>query len=262
MSLIKPTEGGRMYPGWWRWNPIGGCEHGCSYCYMKPMEKRTGKDMATPVFREGYLKDNLGNGRKIFCCSSGDAWGGWVSRDNIGAMLTRCGEFPDNEYMFLTKNPRRYKQLRGHLGALNCVLGATVETDDAYVAYEFYDNAPSVEHRMFYMWELRGREEIPGVRRMISIEPVMKFTSDFAERLEAVAPDHVYIGVDSGKNGLPEPTADELAGLIEDLRGFTDVRLKKGIERILGADYQMEPDDIQVISEPKEPGEINTCLRP
>ncbi len=240
MSMLKPIDNGRMYPEYWRWNPIGGCEHGCSYCSIKRIERRAGKDMTTPVFRNGnngtknYLNDNLGSGRKIFVCSSGDMWGEWVESWWIGDTLFHCQKYPKNEYMFLTKYPARYKSWQRTLKDVNCILGATIETDEAYVAYDISPNAPSVEARLFSMWELRDRERINGTRTMISIEPIMTFSKDFIARLEAVNPDIIYIGADSGNNGLPEPSRNEIYALIEGLKEFTDVRLKSGLGRLLG----------------------------
>jgi len=114
---------------------------------------------------------------------------------------------------------------------LNCILGATIETDLTSIAKEV-GNAPDVLYRLARMKEAREMC-IPRGRTMISIEPVVQFSPDFAARLKTVASDIIYIGVDSGKNGLPEPSPDELQGLIDELRAFTDVRLKAGIERLL-----------------------------
>lgn len=235
MSLLRPTKG-NMYPGWWRWNCIAGCEHGCSYCYMKAMEKRCKKDMTTPVFRDGnngtknYLKDNLGSGRKIFCCSSGDAWGEWVSFDWIRKMLGHCLEYPDNEYMFLTKNPQRYGGGLERLNNLNCILGATIETDLSGLGHSF-GSAPSGRHRLM---SIGLAKSVAKHRTMISVEPAMKFSRDFVARLRGANPDIIYIGADSGNNGLPEPTAGEVMELIAGLREFTDVRLKANLRRLIG----------------------------
>ena len=229
MSLLKPIEGGRMYPGWWRWNPIGGCEHSCSYCSIKRIEKRANKDMTTPVFRKHYMKDDLGSGRDVFCCSSGDAFGEWVRDAWIEWMLSHCTEYPHNRYMFLTKNPAKYMSFM-ELEDLNCILGSTIETDiDEWD--RMAGKAPFVRERLLEMGT--ARQWFPDLAMMISIEPVMKFTPELATILKFIRPDIIYVGVDSGKNGLPEPTADELRTLIAELRTFTLVRLKKGIERIL-----------------------------
>jgi len=234
VALLKPIEHGRMYPGWWRWNPIGGCEHDCSYCSIKRIQKRApATDMVSPVFREYYLKDNLGSGRKIFCCSSGDAWGQWVDGEWIWNMIGHCREYKDNEYMFLTKNPARYTVCQ-ELSSIKCIVGATIETDINEVGSSVGD-APAVRDRLRALGYVKLLfRHTDHIRTMVSLEPVMKFSSDFAVLLQFINPDIVYVGVDSGNNDLPEPTAEELAGLISELETFTDVRLKRGIERILG----------------------------
>ena len=242
MRLLKPIKNGLMYPGWWRWNPIGGCLHSCIYCSIKRMERRVNKkdepikcDMTTPVFRNGengtknYLNDNLGSGRKIFVCSSGDMWGAWVESEWIKAVLDHCQKYPDNEYMFLTKDPVRYRVWGTVLQGLDCIIGTTVESDKGMVTSDVSDVPVSGLDRLYWLGAVKQ-----GIKTMISLEPVLKFSHRFATNIKEASPDIIYIGVDSGNNGLPEPTADELAGLINDLREFTDARLKKGIERILG----------------------------
>ena len=278
MALLKPIENGKMYPGWWRWNPIGGCEHDCSYCSIKRIQKRApDTDMVTPVFRNGengtknYLNDNLykeycdtdgiiRGTKKIFCCSSGDAWGDWVPQKWQRDMLEHCVRHPDNEYMFLTKNPANYLKLSVfQAGELDCILGTTIETD-ASAKLQEVGIAPDPLFRIEFIKRV-GIEN--PVQTMISVEPVMKFTEDFGKRLEDTQPGIVYIGVDSGGNGLPEPTRDELARLIIAVGEFTDVRLKNGIERILGAELYAVLEGRQlgteVIQEPQVPEGIETC---
>ena len=242
MSLLKPIEGGRMYPGWWRWNVIAGCKHGCSYCAIKRIEKRSRLDMTTPVFRNGengtknYMNDNLGSGRKIFVCSSGDMWGEWVKSEDIQRVLEHCKKYPDNEYMVLSKNLRRYSQFqRAGKFPDSTILGATIETDLERLVRPLKSQAtPTVENRLNWMEKIRA-EFWSDVKTMISVEPVVKFSGDFSARIYDAGPDIVYIGADSGNNGLPEPSADELRGLVADLEAFTVVKLKKGLDRLLKA---------------------------
>lgn len=231
MSLLKPINNGRMYDGWWRWNPIGGCLHGCSYCYMKAMSKRTGKDMMTPTgLREEYLNDNLGSGRKIFVGSSGDMWGKWVDEESQWAVKEHCRKHPDNEYMFLTKNPEGYMTM-AELVSLNCIIGATIETDLDIVACSF-SSAPTAWDRLRNIGV--AKNYFPSLRTMVSIEPVMKFSRDFATVLRFISPDIIYIGRDTGHNGLPEPTDDELRALVTELLDAgIDVRLKKSLDGLM-----------------------------
>ena len=46
-------------------------------------------------------------------------------------------------------------------------------------------------------------------------------------------PVQVNIGADSGGNGLPEPSSQEILKLIEVLSGFTKVERKKNLKRLL-----------------------------
>jgi hypothetical protein len=203
---------------------------------MLPMQKRTGRDMTTPVFREDYLEDNLGSGRKIFVCSSGDMWGEWVKSEDIQCVLEHCRKYPNNEYMFLSKNPRRYYPFLKSGGEFpkSSTLATTIETDrmgviDPYTAYW----TPSLGNRRDSMDMIKVG--FPDVKTMISIEPVMKFGVAFGKFLEYALPDIIYIGADSGHNGLPEPSADELRDLIAELEAFTTVIQKKGLARLLKA---------------------------
>ncbi len=237
MSLLEPIYGGRMYDGWHRWNPIGGCLHNCFYCYMKPMSKRCGVDMTTPTgLRKEYLNDNLGTGRKIFVCSSGDMWGEWVKSDDIQKVLEHCRKYPDNEYMFLTKNPRRYNPFLKAGGEFpaQSIFGVTIETDLERLAKPLKAQmTPTVINRL--NWTEKIREDFwSKVKLMISIEPVIKFSKDFYNRIFDAGPDIVYIGRDTGHNNLPEPTDDELRWLVTELReaGMT-VHLKKSLDGLM-----------------------------
>ena len=97
--------------GWtnWSFNPIAGCQHGCDYCYVNRIEKRFGRDMTTPIFRDKYLKDKMPKEpSKIFVGSSGDMWGDWVPAEWINRVLDVVENNPDHTFQFLTKNPKRY----------------------------------------------------------------------------------------------------------------------------------------------------------
>jgi len=237
MSLLKPIDNGNMYKDYWRWNPIAGCLHGCTYCSIKRIEKRANSDMSTPTFREGYLKDNLGSGRKIFVGSSSDSWGEWVPSNWIYAMLTKCNLHPDNEYLFLTKNPHRYIPfLEGSdLFPPNFMLGTTIETDRTDVLNPYTNIAitPPPAIRAMDMESIRRR--FPDVKTMLSLEPLMDFDLDtFVYMVASINPTKVWIGSDSGKNNLPEPEPEKVRTFITQLSHFTEVVEKKNLSRLLG----------------------------
>ncbi len=245
MALLKPIDNGNMYKDYWRWNPIIGCRHGCTYCSIKRMENRVNKkdepiknDMTTPGFREHYLKDDLGEGRKIFVGSSSDSWGEWVPAEWITTMLRHCRSYPWNEYLWMTKNPDGYLAWllcqQGHFPP-KFMLGATIETDDGDILAP-YTNClitPAPCNRAEAMREIRRR--FPDVEAVLSLEPLLDFNLDnFVTMVEAIGPKKVWVGADSGKNGMPEPEPEKVRALITQLARFTVVIEKKNLSRLLG----------------------------
>lgn len=119
------------------WNPVTGCLHGCPYCYAKKICQRFGKHYPDhsyiamrhpplhivdhrfddtpypysfePTFHSYRLNeyDNV-RGKNIFVCSMADLFGPWVPDDWIYDVLKKCRSNKQNNYFFLTKNPKRY----------------------------------------------------------------------------------------------------------------------------------------------------------
>jgi hypothetical protein len=69
--------------------------------------------------------------------------------------------------------------------------------------------------------------------KMIAIEPVMDFNLDrFSQMILEAAPVQVNIGADSGRNRLPEPSAEKIEALINALKPHAIVHLKDNLSRI------------------------------
>jgi len=94
------------------WNPVMGCKHGCSYCYAKRMNSRFKwiEDWSKPQLMLDRWEDPTKHDKpcKIFVGSMSDLFGDWVPDQVIKGILDICREADHHEYMFLTKNPRRY----------------------------------------------------------------------------------------------------------------------------------------------------------
>jgi len=212
MPLNK--QSGNMYPFVTHtWNPIRGrCPHDCVYCYMK------GKPVGELRFEEKELKTNLGEGRFIFVGSSTDMFADEVPSGWIQQVLSHCYWF-DNTYLFQTKNPRRFFSF---CFPKDCIWGTTIETNRELNI----SKAPNILIRE----EFIGR--IPRI--MISIEPILDFDlGPMINLIEGLRPEFVSIGADSKGHNLPEPSPDKVKTLIEELKKFTEVKIKDNLKRLL-----------------------------
>lgn len=213
----------------------GECPHKCGYCYVQAMEKRFGRGRYAGELRliEAELSVNYGRGKKIFVehCNDLFSWG--VDDRGISLVLAHCRQYPENEYVFQTKNPGRI--LAGFWfdpGNFpeNTTIGCTIESDVHW--HPACGNTPSMQERSEAMWQIK----LKGFKTFITVEPIIKFDlGKFVNLLCHANPDFINIGADSKGGKLPEPNKDEILKLVRDLRfrGWT-VNLKPNLERIVG----------------------------
>lgn len=130
------------------WNPITGCNIDCPYCYARLKTKRFSGDIRFNLLGKDYkasgnlytLESVCANSRgyivnypfgfnptfhkyklnktskfakpsNIAVCLMGDAFGDWVPFSWEIDIFDVCKRFPENKYLFLTKNPKRYREL-------------------------------------------------------------------------------------------------------------------------------------------------------
>jgi len=207
------------------WNTVKGeCPHNCGYCYMKGIAKRFCKPQSPVHFDEKELETNLGEGNFIFVGSSNDLFAKDIPAEWIQKTLDHCRKF-DNRYLFQTKNPARFDDYLRFILRRD-ILVTTIETNRYYPAM---GNAPHPYDRVKAM-------ESPCIRKnsMITIEPIMDFDlPEFLEWMKRCNPEQVNIGADTGNNHLPEPPKEKVLELITALEGFTTVKQKSNLSRIL-----------------------------
>lgn len=234
MPLNKQT--GNMFPFVdWTINPIAGkCQHKCSYCSTPIIgnfrqvvgDKYAGEYLL--ITKELY---NWGNDRgTIFIENMGDLFESKVPHKYIIAVLEHCRKYPGNTYLFCTKRPSRYYNYIDLLPP-KTILGTTIETDKYPEGVT--SKAPTQEDRVLAMRVLKSTW--PTIRRMVSIEPILKLDSSMIiHYIKLCKPEFVYIGYDSKKQNLPEPTDEEVMDLIKELKTFTKVLLKPNAQKRLG----------------------------
>lgn len=136
------------------WNPVTGCLHGCEYCYARKIANRFAPKLDDGEIAKGCGLNDVGDTnipfpwgfeptlyrnrleepqrtkkpQRIFVCSMADLFGNFIPDEWIQEVFEACEKAPWHKYLFLTKNPKRYRQLK-RLPGENCWLGATIGQD-------------------------------------------------------------------------------------------------------------------------------------
>jgi len=210
------------------WNPISGCLHYCRYCWARKLALT--KLKTAKRYREGF-KPRLNEeeftktfkGGVVFAVDMGDIFSPGVKDEWIIKVFNHIKKFPDTFFLFLTKNPTRYKDFLDIIPE-NAILGATIETnkDDLYIEHRIsHAPLPSIRYK--------AMKELEWPLKFISIEPILDFDPEtFVKWIKDINPFMVYIGYDNYNNKLPEPPLKKTQELIEKLNEFTLV-IKKTI---------------------------------
>jgi protein gp37 len=171
------------------WNPVVGCQHGCDYCYARRIAERFhGPDGFKPTFHEERLDEpsKIQKPSRIFVGSMCDLFGDWVPQEWINRVLNAAWAAPQHQYLFLTKNPKRYHDFLNGKIPSNWWLGATVTTKDETLD----DPVGGLHYAGWHTW--------------ISAEPLLE---DIADCVSYRSIDWLVIGAMTGpgsKNRQPE----------------------------------------------------------
>ena len=273
MSLIRNKEG-NFYPieiqgtDWhcdWLWSTHRGCAFDCVYCSSKDWYRRFHSTWcSTTIFRLNGETNNSGlhlkrwilpNG-KVFISPYNDIM--TLPKDDISEILGVV--YNSSEYWFdrdvighkeknnfgiilQTKDPA---QCFDYLNLIpeGSWIGTTIEYDDNYnyaeISDYIYSKAPSPFKRLTEMTELTWRYK-KEYKYFVTIEPIMKFNLfRLPNWMTYIKPDLIFIGANTSKIQLPEPTSEELINLIYSLYeivGINNVYLKSNIRRLIPAFY-------------------------
>ena len=227
------------------WNPVTGCLHGCEYCYARKIAERFGKHMPVPDGTKLAVNDGLlWSGQKIaypydflptfhryrldeparikkpqtiFVCSMADLFGDWVPDEWIQAVYKACEAAPWHTFLFLTKNPVRYRKIQSK-GMLphEHWYGTTATVNCEYFSHSLY-------------------------RTFVSIEPMLRPVV-VDRRPQQALPEWVIIGAETGNSKdrvVPEKKwIDDVA--IECKRGSVPIFMKESLRRLMDIDFVQE----------------------
>ncbi len=198
------------------WNPVTGCLHGCKYCYARGIANRFGdiKSISCtnhelekpkryiegnkvrpypfgfqPTFHKYRLNDYIGKkGRNIFVCSMADLFGDWVPDSWIEEVFKACEKAPQHNYLFLTKNPKRYFLLEQK--------GILQKRENMWYGASATNNQ-QIEESMPAFCCLQS-----GTKNFFSIEPILENVQKFKLwdiKYKCQYVDWVIIGAETGR---------------------------------------------------------------
>lgn len=222
------------------WNPLSGCLHPCKdkYCYAakiarrfgtnftakgtlheldKPMQKitKTGDIMSDPYpygFDPTFHRYRLDELAKVKTPSiigvvyMGDLFGQWVPESWIQEVYAACLKAEHHQYIFLTKNPKRYCEIYRSELDYRCYMwfGATATDEDSFnrVGYDLFVST--------------GCETKRHANRFLSIEPLVgKISSTTLHNIDFI--DWVILGQQTGPGSVP-PEPDWVQDIINQCR--------------------------------------------
>lgn len=158
--------------------------------------------------------------RNIFVCSMADLFGDWVPDEWILEVFAACEAAPQHRYLFLTKNPKRYRELydRKLLPYSDKFwFGSTLTTSDD--TFTWFEDTP--------------------YHGFVSIEPILE---PFGVGIMGKWPEWTIIGAETGKRkGKIAPEKwwiDEIAATCSD--GGVAIFMKESLRNLMGDDFRQE----------------------
>lgn len=224
MGLVKSH--GQMYP----WvshchsHLAGECPHSCSYCYVdNPRFGRPERYKGPLRLIEKEFNVKYGTGKTIFIEHCNDLFAETVPTDFIIEIFKHCAQFPENTYVFQSKNPSRFFFLADGWPPQR-IFGTTIESNRWY---PYISQAPPPEERMKAMEKVMER-------KFLTIEPVLDFDVEImADWINRIKPEFLNLGADSKGHNLPEPSVEKIMALVAELEKYgIELREKHNLQRL------------------------------
>lgn len=207
------------------WNPLAirKCSFGCTYCWAEGLKQTRlagslrymmlNQQNATCAVIEKDLERKFKAEDFVFVGTMGDMFAPDIPSEAIQRILNVTKLYLKTNYLFLTKNPNRYKEFLNTFLKFNATLGATIETNRDT---KQFSKAPDTQQRF---WEMYDLEYSP---KFLSIEPIMDFDlTEFADQIRNIPNlTKIAIGYDNYNHGLPEPELAKTKELIQRLKGW------------------------------------------
>lgn len=237
------------------WSPVTGCLHDCEYCYARKIANRFGLHLEAdepkvleekysfetqcimtgerdcisspypydfhPTFHKYRLNEptRKTKGQTIFVCSMADLFGEWVTDEWIEEVFKACEAAPQHRYLFLTKNPSRYNELKIPVGK-NFWYGSTVNDMKSLFAHKKVDETSQCNY-------------------FISIEPIMEHLY-IQHSLPFIG--WVIVGAETGnRKGKATPERQWILDIKDQCKAVgTPLFMKESIRELMGEDFVQE----------------------
>ena len=159
--------------------------------------------------------------RTIFVCSMADLFGEWVPDEWIAEVFMACEAAPQHRYLFLTKNPKRYMELKlkGKLPKQHWYgTSVTRKGDSDFFAF--------------------------GYNTFVSIEPILEsFSDEKHDSYRQMVQPWVIFGAETGnrKNKIV-PKKEWITELVDYYSKFGYVKfyMKESLRGLMGEDFRQE----------------------
>lgn len=171
----------------------------------------------TPTFHSYKLDEpqKWKKPRTIFVCSMADLFGKWVPNEWIQEVFAACAKAPQHRYLFLTKNPGRYKELK-EAGALPTGLNAWLGVSTPHMSDQY----------------------VTGLDTFVSIEPILEPFYDIG----GVSCGWVIIGAETGnRKDRVIPKKDWVMPIVYACGDVgVPIFMKESLREIMGEDFRQE----------------------